>query len=90
MFTLGAMVALPLPGTEIALSYVFIRDAFLLSENIKKPYSQKNNTRNDFFIIIYTRLGRVVENAFGIITSRFGVFQRYFSIKLQNMDAKYV
>lgn len=56
-----------LPSTEVASSYVFIRDAtFPLMENIKKTYSKKNTTSNDFFFIIILR--KVMENAFGILT----------------------
>lgn len=86
--TLNIPPSRKLVGTEVALPYVFIGDAaFPLMENILKPYPQKNITRDEkIFNYRLSRARRVVENAFGILSSRFGVFQRCFSIKLENVD----
>lgn len=77
-----------LAGVDVALPYVFIGDAaFPLKENLMKPYPQKQITHHEkIFNYRLSRARRVVENSFGILTSRFGVFQRCFSINLKNVD----
>jgi len=68
----------PLPNTTDHFPYVFVADeAFALHINLMKPYSQRllNESRHTF----NKRLSRArvnVENAFGILNSRFGVFQK--------------
>lgn len=67
-----------LPNTTDLFPFVFVADeAFALHNNLLKPYSQKllNESQNTF----NKRLSRArvnVENAFGILNSRFGVFQK--------------
>ena len=57
-------------------------DAFSLTDNSTKPYSGRGAEEDDVYndkCIFNCRLGRagrVVENAFGILASKFGVFQR--------------
>jgi hypothetical protein len=68
---------------------VFIGDeAFPLMKNLMKPYSQRNITHDEkFFIYRLSRARRVVENAFGILASRFRVFLTPISINVSNVDA---
>lgn len=67
-----------LPNINEKFSYAFVADeAFALHINLMKPYSQKSLTeaRHEY----NKRLSRarvVVENAFGILASRFGVFKK--------------
>lgn len=67
-----------LPNTEEQFPYVFLGDeAFSLQPFLMKPYSQQDLT-NERRIFNYrlSRARRTVENAFGILASRFGVFQK--------------
>lgn len=72
-----------LPNATDVLPYVFVADeAFALHNNLLKPYSQK--LLNDERQVFNERLSRarvVVENAFGILTSRFGVFQKPINLQ---------
>lgn len=57
------------------MPYVFVGDdAFPLMENLMKPYSKRNLTKEE---IIYnyrvSRSHRIIENAFGILASRFRI-----------------
>ena len=75
------------PLSELANSndespYVFVGDeAFALAKNVLKPYSQSDLTidRRIFNYRLY-RARRVVENSFGILNSRFGVFQKSINL----------
>lgn len=64
-----------IPMTEDTFPYVFIGDdAFPLMENLLKPYSRTQLNEDE--IIFNYRLSRarnVVENTFGILTSRFRI-----------------
>lgn len=67
-----------LPNTVEQFPYVFLGDeAFSLQPNFMKPYSQQDLT-NERRIFNYrlSRARRTVENAFGILATRFGVFQK--------------
>lgn len=67
-----------LPNTSETYPYVFVGDeAFSLKSHLMKPFSKQELT-NDRRIFNYrlTRARRVVENAFGILASKFGVFQK--------------
>ncbi|RUM45879.1 MAG: hypothetical protein DSY80_02865 [Desulfocapsa sp.] len=73
------------------LPFVFLADdAFSLGENLMKPYGGEGAGKLDLSQCIYnyrvSRARRVVENAFGILVSRFGVFER--AIKLAPEKAK--
>jgi hypothetical protein len=78
-----------LPHGDTAVPYVFIGDeAFPLMENLMKPYSQRNITHDEkMFNYRLSRARRVVENAFGILASRFRVFLTPISINVSNVDA---
>ncbi|XP_039968628.1 putative nuclease HARBI1 [Bactrocera tryoni] len=62
-------------GFEKELPYVFVADdAFALSEHFMKPYSQSGLTQHQQqYNYRLSRARRVVENAFGIISSRFRI-----------------
>nr|XP_022900758.1 protein ALP1-like [Onthophagus taurus]XP_022900759.1 protein ALP1-like [Onthophagus taurus] len=77
-----------LPGMEEKVPYVFIGDeAFPLMENLMKPYSQRNITYNEkIFNYRLCRARRVVENAFGILASRFRIFLQPINISVDKID----
>lgn len=69
-----------LPGSSRKLPYFFVGDdAFPMSQNLMKPYSQTGLTKEKR-ICNYriSRARRMVESVFGILATRFGVFQRAF------------
>lgn len=74
----------PLPGREKDLPYVFLGDeAFALHENIMKPYSgnHQKGSKERIFNYRLSRARRVVENAFGILSSVFRVLKRPMLLK---------
>ncbi|CAK1593514.1 unnamed protein product [Parnassius mnemosyne] len=78
-----------LPGTNLTVPYVFLGDsAFALETNIMKPFPDKNISKEKrIFNYRLCRARRVVENAFGILASRFRVFRQPISVKIENLDA---
>ena len=77
-----------LNGTQYSLPFVFVGDeAFPLLENLLKPYSQRGLTHEQIiFNYRLSRARRTVENAFGIMASRFRVLQTDMAINVQNVD----
>lgn len=72
-----------LPNTEDKFPYVFIGDdAFSLGEHLLKPFSQEDLSTADNRIFNYrlSRARRVVENGFGILVTRFGIFQKAINL----------
>lgn len=69
-----------LPGSSRKLPYFFVGDdAFPMSENLLKPYSQTGLTKEKrIYNYRISRARRMVESVFGILATRFGVFQRAF------------
>lgn len=67
-----------LPHTNTKYPYVFVGDdAFQMGVNFMKPYNREHSTREDrIFNYRLSRARRVVENAFGILATRFGIFQK--------------
>lgn len=61
-----------LPNSEIKQPYVLVGDnAFPLMDNLMKPFSRKNlTTEKTIFNYRLSRARRIVENAFGILSSR--------------------
>ncbi|XP_025203776.1 uncharacterized protein LOC112600693 [Melanaphis sacchari] len=77
------------PKVGYKLPFVFIGDeAFPLMENLMKPYG-KHIAGHDEYIFNYrlSRARRVVENAFGILVTRFRVFLLPLNISVENVDA---
>lgn len=76
-------------GTNLLLPYTFVGDqAFPLTENLMKPYPDKNLTREEkIFNYRLSRARRVSENAFGIMASRFRIFHSIITINVKHVDA---
>lgn len=68
----------PLPNTTHLFSYVFISDeAFALRENLMKPYPQSRcNAEQKTFNYRLSRARSVIEGAFGLLSTKFGVFHK--------------
>lgn len=79
----------PLPGTTEDVPYVFLGDsAFALNKNLLKPFPFNNiNREQRVFNYRLSRARRVVENAFGILSSRFRVLRTTLKLNLENVDA---
>ena len=65
-----------LPGSEAILPHVFVADdAFPLTDNLLKPFPHRNqNNEQRVFSYRLSRARRTVENAFGILATKFRVF----------------
>ena len=65
----------PLNGREIPVSYVFVADdAFPLSTNLMKPFPGRSSgipTPERIFNYRLSRAQRIIENIFGILSSKF-------------------
>jgi len=71
-----------LPNSEIKQPYVLVGDeAFPLMDNLMKPFSRKNlNEEQAIFNYRLSRARRIVENAFGILASRFRILLREINL----------
>lgn len=78
----------PLIPGEISLPYVFIGDeAFPLMKHLLRPYPKDGLTRSrKIFNYRLCRARRVVENAFGIMASRWRVYRRPIQCKVELAD----
>ena len=80
----------PLPGTNQAVSYAFVADeAFPLHKNIMRPFSGAGGPLSQpqsIFNYTLSRARRIVENAFGIVASRFRVFRRPLLVQPETAD----
>lgn len=77
--TLGLPAPVELPNRRLKVPYFFAADsAFALGKNIMKPYTGDHSRGSSKRIFNYrlSRARRVVENAFGIISSVFRVLQK--------------
>lgn len=77
-----------LPSTNTKLPFVFVGDdAFQLSPNLMKPYSQTGLTEEQrIFNYRLSRARRIVENAFGILVSRFRVLQGAIGLSPEKVE----
>lgn len=71
-----------LTNTSYKLLYSFVADdAFAMSKNLLQPCSQTNLTKEQrIFNYRLSWARRIVENAYGILNLRFGVFQRAIQV----------
>lgn len=74
-----------LPGCDMPIPSLIVADsAFALHSTLMKPYPEKNMSQEErLFNYRLCRARRVVENAFGILASRFGLFQCAIGIQPQ-------
>lgn len=81
----------PLPGTDVDIPFVIVADdAFAMTERIMKPFTGRHNKGSieRAFNYRHSRARRVIENAFGIMSSVFRVLRK--PISLQPEAAKWV
>ncbi|XP_037560165.2 uncharacterized protein LOC119437168 isoform X2 [Dermacentor silvarum] len=77
-----------LPGTNIVAPHVFVGDeAFQLRPDFLRPYSGRGQDESKrIFNYRLSRARRCVENAFGVMASRFRIFRRAINLQPQNAD----
>ncbi|CAH1957561.1 unnamed protein product [Acanthoscelides obtectus] len=78
-----------LPNRVKPVPYVILGDdAFALSKNLLKPFPRSKflSAKQKVFNYRLCRARRVVENAFGILASRFRVFRKPICLKVENID----
>ena len=75
-------------GSHRTLPFVFIGDdAFPLKKNFMKPFPFKNQSdQQRIFSYRLSRARRTVENAFGILSSRFRVFQKPINLNPSEVE----
>ena len=76
----------PFPGFKDDLPYYFVGDdAFEMSENLMKPFPATDlSLRQRVYNYRISRARRIVENAFGIIASRFRILRREIEMSPAN------
>lgn len=80
----------PLPGRQRSIPYCIIGDdAFALSHTLMKPYPRSTNlsVKQQIFNYRLCRARRVVENAFGILSTRFRIFTRPMNTNLKTTES---
>lgn len=80
----------PLPGRQQSIPYCIIGDdAFALSHTLMKPYPRSTNlsVKQQVFNYRLCRARRVVENAFGILSTRFRIFTRPMNTNLKTTES---
>lgn len=72
----------PLSGRNMPIPYTIVADdAFALKENLMKPFAVRNLSASQrIFNYRLSRARRCIENAFGILSSRFRVFRSPISL----------
>lgn len=75
-------------NSDKLLNYVFVADeAFSLLPNLLKPFNRRDLTdERKIFNYRLSRARRIVENAFGILVSRFRIFHTSINLRLDNID----
>ncbi|XP_074037262.1 putative nuclease HARBI1 [Leptinotarsa decemlineata] len=62
-------------------------DAFPLKTYLMKPYSRRNMTQEErIYNYRLSRARRVIENTFGILVSKFRIFEKPISLKIESVD----
>ena len=76
-----------LPNCQVVAPYVFIGDdAFPLRNNMLKPYPAfQNDLARRIYNYWLSRARRIIENAFGIASSRFRIFHRPIIAKVETV-----
>ena len=77
-----------LPNSDITCPYVLVADeAFPLTNHIMKPYPMRSLTKErQIFNYRLSRARRIVENAFGILSSRFQVMRSPIRLHPDKVD----
>lgn len=78
----------PVKRSDRNLPYDFVADdAFVLRTNMMKPFRQADLTSEEKKIFNYrlSRARRIVENAFGILASRFRIFHTQINVEPENI-----
>ena len=83
---LGLPGASPFPAFKGDLEYYFVADdAFELDMHLMKPYPMTNlSMKQRIFNYRLSRSRRIVENAFGILSTRFRILRREIEMEPQN------
>lgn len=79
----------PLPETDKVMPHVLVGDeAFPLSKHLLRPYprSQSPSDAQKIFNYRLSRARRVVENAFGILYQKFGIYNKNIDLMPQHID----
>jgi len=79
---LHAPGSLAAPGSDTEIPSLLVADsAFALSSRLMKPYSEGKCTQAErIFNYRLSRARRIVENAFGHLAQRFGIYQRAIQV----------
>lgn len=74
--------------TNTSLPFVFVGDeAFALKKNFMKPFNQRELDHDrKIFNYRLSRARRIIENVFGIMVSRFRIFQGAINLSLDNIN----
>lgn len=79
-----------LPNTNVCCPFVLVGDdAFPLPMRLMKPYPQRSLSKEkQIFNYRLSRARHRVENAFGILSSRFGIFQKPINTSIEDVKSK--
>lgn len=80
-----------LSGTDIQVPYFFIGDeAFPIGKHLMRPYSgQYLGERKNIFNYRISRARRIIENTFGILAKKWGIYNRPVAATPENIN-KYI